>query len=227
MVVAVLFLLVGFFVGNVFQIGGNVPSPSITGNAVQPTPVPTQQQAPVKVEVDTANEPYLGNANAKVVVVEFSDYQCPFCERAYSDTYPQIKKEYIDTGKIKYVVKDFPLPFHTEADEAAEAAGCAFKQGSDKFWLMHDKLFVAQSAWAGNANPKEIFKTYAKDLGLNTASFNSCLDSGENKQEVQQDISQGSSYGVSGTPTFYINGVGVVGAQPYSVFKQAIDAELA
>lgn len=200
----------------------------VTGQPTVPNNVGNQQ--PQKVQVDIKNEPAMGNKNAKVVMVEFTDFQCPFCKRAFDTTYPQIKKDYIDTDKVYYVVRDFPLPFHTEADEAAEAANCAFDQ--NKYWEMHDLLFSKQNDWAGSSDPKTIFKGYAKDLGLNTATFNSCLDSGKYKTEIQADIQDGSKYGVGGTPTFYIGTLSdgfieIVGAQPLSVFTQALGQALA
>lgn len=210
----------------------------LTGGTLQTTPTittgntgSTGSQQPSRVQVDIKDEPYLGNKDAKVVVVEFTDFQCPFCRRAFDNTFPTMKSEYIDTGKVLYVVRDFPLPFHQEADEAAEAANCAGDQGLDKYWEMHDLLFVKQDEWAYQPSPYDKFKGYATDLGLDASTFNNCIDSGKYKNEIQADLSDGSGYGVSGTPTFYIGNlqdgfVEIIGAQPYSVFKQAIDQEL-
>lgn len=100
-----------------------------------------------KLTIDVTGEPSLGKEGAPVTVVEFTDYQCPFCVRAFSDTYPQLRKDYIDTGKVKYVIRDFPLPFHSNAQKAAETANCAQDQG--KYWQMHDKLFEQQANWEG------------------------------------------------------------------------------
>lgn len=100
-----------------------------------------------KLTIDISNEPSLGEEDAPVVVVEFTDFQCPFCQTAFTSSYPQLKKEYVETGKVKYVVKDFPLPFHANAQKAAEAANCASDQG--KYWELHDKLFEEQSNWEG------------------------------------------------------------------------------
>ena len=187
---------------------------------------------PTRVKVDFKDEPYLGDTNSKVVIIEFTDFQCPFCKLAFDTTYPSIRSDYVDTGKVLYVVRDFPLPKHTEADEAAEAANCAGEQSLDNFWKMHDLLFSKQDEWAGNSNPKNVFKVYAKGLGLNTVAFNSCLDSNKYQSEIQADIQDGIKYGVDGTPTFYIGTpakgfVEVIGAQPLSIFKQIIDQELA
>ncbi|MFH1054276.1 MAG: thioredoxin domain-containing protein [Candidatus Woesearchaeota archaeon] len=161
-----------------------------------------------------------GDINAPVTIVEFSDYECPFCARFYSQTLGQIDDEYIKTGKAKLIYRDFPLGFHAQAQKAAEAAECAGEQG--KYYEMHDKLFED-----GVAGGLSSFKKYASDLGLDTAAFNTCLDSGEMADEVKKDFQDGQKAGVTGTPAFFINGRLVVGAQPFSVFKQAIDAELA
>lgn len=190
----------------------------------------TEGQNRIQLALDLNEEPYIGNKDAKVIMVEATDYQCPFCKRAHDTTFPEIKRNYIDTGKLLYVVKDFPLSFHQNADEAAEAAGCALEQGLDKFWKMHDLLFEKQSEWAYASNPKDIFKNYAQQLGLDSSKFNNCLDSGKRASEVQNDFSEMSNI-VSGTPTFFIGNptkgyIRIVGAQPYSVFQQAIESEL-
>jgi len=171
------------------------------------------------VDVKEGDSPSIGKANAPVTIIEFSDFECPFCERFYSQTYKQVKTNYVDTGKVRIVFKHFPLPFHASAQKAAEATECAREQS--KFWEMHDKLFENQNAIA-IAN----LKSYAVALGLDASKFNTCLDTGKYASRVQKDASDGSAAGVSGTPSFFINGKSVVGAQPYSVFQQAIEAEL-
>jgi len=172
--------------------------------------------------VSVDDDPVKGSSNAKVTIVEFSDFQCPFCARFYSQTLKEIDEQYIKTGKVKLVYRDFPLSFHQYAQKAAEAAECANEQG--KFWEYHDLLFERQEEWSNGGIQK--FKEYAQELGLDSAKFNDCLDSGKFAQEVQKDSVDGQAYGVSGTPTFFINGIEVVGAQPFSVFKQIIDNEL-
>jgi protein-disulfide isomerase len=160
-----------------------------------------------------------GDENAPVTIIEYSDFECPFCARFYSDTLGQIEKEYIETGKANLEFKHFPLGFHSNAQKAAEATECAEEQG--KFWEMHDKLFED-----GVSGGVSTFKKYAKDLGLNTVKFDECIDSGRTADSVKADIKEGKSNGVTGTPAFLINGKLVSGAQPFSVFKQAIEAEL-
>ncbi len=160
-----------------------------------------------------------GDKDAPVTIVEWSDFECPFCARFYQQTLPSIEEEYIKTGKVKLVYRDFPLSFHPNAQKAAEAAECAGEQG--KYWEMHDMLFE-QGVQGGVAG----FKQYAKNLGLNTAKFDTCLDSGAMAGEIQQDTADGAAAGIQGTPGFIINGKLVSGAQPFAVFKQVIDAEL-
>jgi len=192
------------------------------GAVVAPSPTPTQAapSAGQVVEVSADDDPVKGDKNAPVEIIEFSDFQCPFCGRFYEQTLPDIEKNYIKTGKVKLVYRDFPLSsIHPYAQKAAEAAECADDQG--KFWEMHDKIFENQRA-IGITD----LKGYAKDLGLDTGKFNDCLDSGKFAAEVQKDTSDGRAAGVTGTPAFFINGKKIVGAQPYENFKAIIDAEL-
>ncbi len=192
--------------------GGSAPAPS----AATPQPSrPTQ-----KVEASADDDPVKGSANAPVTIIEWSDFQCPFCGRFFTQTFTQIDQEYIKAGKVKFVYRDFPLSFHENAQKAAEAGECAHEQG--KFWQLHDKIFQDQNAITVNDLKKD-----AADLGLDTAKFNACLDSGKYAAEIQKDIDDGKKAGVTGTPAFVINGRFIGGAQPYSAFKQAIDAALA
>jgi protein-disulfide isomerase len=201
---------------NTGNIGETQP---LQGN--QPT-ADQQPSQPQRIEVSLDDDPVKGSSNAKVIIVEFSDFQCPFCARFATQTLPQIEEKYIKTGKVKLVYRDFPLNFHQYAQKAAEAAECADEQG--KFWEYHDILFQKLSEWATVGESK--FKEYAQQLGLDMQKFNQCLDSGKYANEVQKDYNDGLKYGVSGTPTFFINGIKIVGAQPYSVFEQIIEQEL-
>lgn len=167
-------------------------------------------------EISIEGEPVLGDASAPIMLVEFSDFECPFCGRFANNTFLQIKKEYVDTGKVKVVFKNFPLPFHKDAQLAAEAGECAALQG--KFWEYKEVLFKNQGALSSND-----CKKYAVDLGLDSGKFNHCLDSRETKTEVEQDLKEGKIADVSGTPSFLINGELLVGAQPFSAFKEKID----
>ena len=159
-----------------------------------------------------------GDENAPVTIIEYSDFECPFCGRFFEQTLPQIEENYIDTGKVKLIYRDFPLGFHANAQKAAEAAECAGEQG--KYWEMHDTLYETGALSIAN------LKQHAKDLGLDSTQFDSCLDSGKYATEVTDDMAKGQAAGVSGTPSFTINGKLLVGAQPYATFAQMIDAEL-
>jgi protein-disulfide isomerase len=159
----------------------------------------------------------------KVEIVEFSDFQCPFCKRFFDETYSQLKSKYIDTGKVKLTFRHYPLPFHQNAQKSAEAAECANNQG--KFFPYHDVLFT-KGQGDGTGLAIADLKQYASDLGLNTGKFNSCLDNGDTAEIVKKDFEAGGKSGVSGTPTFFINGEKIVGAQPFSAFETAIEKAL-
>ncbi|HEY3447673.1 MAG TPA: thioredoxin domain-containing protein [Myxococcales bacterium] len=168
------------------------------------------------VEVHS-QDPAVGPTTAKVTIVEFSDFQCPYCGRA-SKTVGQIKEQYGD--QVRLVFKQHPLPFHDKAALAAQAAAEANAQGN--FWGFHDRLFANQKALA-----REDLESAAQATGLDMARFRSALDSGVHQAHVQQDTAQAGSLGATGTPAFFINGRLLSGAQPIEVFKQAIDEELA
>lgn len=154
-----------------------------------------------------------GNKNAQIKLVVYSDFECPFCKRFYP-TFKKLLTEYDD--KVSFEYKHYPLDFHPNAQKAAEASECAGDQG--KFWQYHDKIFENQESLSFAS-----LKQWAKDIGLNPGSFNSCLDSGKYAAKVRADFSEGQSLGVSGTPTVFINGEKIVGAQPYETFEAAID----
>ncbi len=181
-------------------------------------------QAPPPAVVDMKklldDDAVKGDAKAPVTIVEFSDYECPFCGRFFEQTLSQINEKYIKTGKVKLIYRDFPLSFHQQAQKAAEAAECAGEQG--KYYDMHDLLFTR-----GVQGGVTSFKQYAKDLKLDTAKFDKCLDSGQMASEVQKDMADGAAAGVQGTPAFFINGLEISGAQPFQAFQQAIEAALA
>lgn|SRR3989338_2637240 len=184
-----------------------------------------------KVSVSVDDDAVLGDKNAKVTIIEFSDYQCPFCRKFWSETYSQLKKDYIDTGKVKLVFRDFPLSFHPMAQSSAEAAECVREVGKsdEAYWKMHDKIFEEQMVLDGGTVKSTVtftttdLKTWAKEIGYN---IDSCLDSGKYTQEVQKDFADGGASGVQGTPAFFVNGKFLEGAQPYATFQQTIDALL-
>ncbi len=218
--VAVVFLALGFGIGKFTTPTANV----VAGGNNNLPGGNTGDGRPARSNVQVGDAPFIGSSDAKVTIIEFSDYECPFCSRFYEQTELLLRREYIDTGKVRLAYKDYPLSsLHPTAQKAAEAARCAGEQG--KYWEMHDLLFVKQSEWAPLGVTK--LKDYAPTLGLDLQTFSSCIDSGKYTSAVQKDFSEGSSLGVSGTPTFFVNGIGLVGAQPYAVFQQVIEQELA
>lgn len=196
------------------------------GQEAPPTPVPETVIAKLEeVQKEAPSGGKLkGDPNAKVKIVEFSDLECPFCARFYSDTLPQIISDYIDTGKASLEYRHYPLPFHPQAKPLAIATECANDQG--KFWEMHDKIFEENIAGALAGATPDTYKQWAADIGLSTADFNSCYDAETHTDVVDSDTNLGGTLGVSGTPTFYINGRQLVGAQPFASFQAIIDEEL-
>ena len=202
--------------------GGNQPAPSDAGGK------PSEDRLdPSKISLK--GEPALGAKDAPVTVVEFADYQCPFCRKFALNTFDQLKQDYIETGKVRFVYKDFPLEQlgHNQAMPMAEAAYCAGEQG--KYWAMHDKVYDEQQTIAPRSTAQfssDKIPQWAEELGLNMEQFNQCINSDKYVEEIRGDLQEGQQLGVSGTPTFFINGKKLVGAQPYQAFKQVIDAEL-
>jgi protein-disulfide isomerase len=164
-----------------------------------------------------------GSEDAPVTIQLWSEFECPFSARFYRDTLPQIEEQYIKTGKVMFIYKDFPLSFHANAQKAAEAGKCALEQ--DKFWEMHDKIY--DSAGAGVKPTVENLKAWAGELGLKQGKFDECLDSGRMAAKVQADMQEGQQKGIRGTPGFLINDQPLSGAQPFSEFQKVIEAELA
>jgi protein-disulfide isomerase len=189
--------------------------------AAPPTPPPAaarpgQPQDGVAYKADVGNSPSKGPKDALVTIVQWSDYQCPFCSRV-EPTIDQVMKEY--AGKVRVVWKDLPLPFHNNAVPAAIAARAAGEQG--KFWPMHAKLFANQQAL-----DRPNLEKYAQELGLNMARFKAALDAKKWESDIQAEVAAGNKIGASGTPAFFINGVSLSGAQPFDAFKAKIDQEL-
>jgi len=195
----------------------------LSRSAAQPT-----QRTDGKVSV--SGNPIMGRKDAPVTLLEFSDYQCPFCRRFFEETLPALKTEYIDTGKVRYVFRDFPLDrIHPKARKAAEAAHCAGEQG--KYWEMHDMLFQNQRALE-----VENLKEYAGRLNVDSTGFYACLNDARYSAEIQKDHDDGSAAGVQGTPRFFlgktrpddtIEGVSISGAHPVTLFRQEIEKLLA
>jgi protein-disulfide isomerase len=207
-------------IGAIMMFTGDGGTPTGAAVGAPAAPTPSAPTAPSQVTASADDDAVLGDENAPVTIIEFSDYQCPFCGRFWSDTLPQIKSEYIDTGKAKLVYRDFPLTsIHPLAQPAAEATECVREQGGDEaFYQYHDKIFANQQALS---QPSLI--AWADELGYD---INECLSSGKFRGEVQKDTSDAQAAGGRGTPYFVINGKPLSGAQPFSAFQQIIEAEL-
>ncbi|HEX7332839.1 MAG TPA: thioredoxin domain-containing protein [Pyrinomonadaceae bacterium] len=192
---------------------------------------PAAPPKPESILLGVDDDPLKGDRKARLVLIEFSDFQCPYCARFVRETLPEIERDYIKTGKLKYVFRDFPIASaHKDAFKAALAAGCALDQG--KYWEMHDRLFENQSAFTVYNLTQS-----AESIGLNKETFQQCLNKNEYETEVQSDFADGLKAGVNQTPTFFLGLTEpnspkvkvltvIIGAKPYAVFKTAIDSAL-
>lgn len=208
--------------GAVTEIHRGVVTPTVVA---EPTVVPPP---PVPIQVSLDDDPILGNRAAQVGIVEFSDYQCPFCVRFHTQTFPKLKEAYIDTDKVQYIFRDFPLDFHLQAKEAAIAANCAGEQ--DAYWKMHHDLFTNQRRLG-----PDLYVELAKTLKMDLENFLDCMKEADLVNEVDNDLTYGQSLGVRGTPSFFVGRVQegqlvdakkIIGAQPFPVFVEAIEASL-
>lgn len=182
-----------------------------------------QPDQPTRAKVATTGAFTIGSKDAPITMVEFTDFQCPFCYRFHVNTFNELKKNYIDTGKVRFVSRDMPLDFHPNAMQAAEAGRCAGEQG--QFWAMRDRM---------GANPEQLdlahLVTYAQDLKLNVETFRACVSSEKYKSAILKDIQEATSVGANGTPSFVIgktapdtvDGELVIGAMPYQMFDQKL-----
>ena len=224
-ILVVALIVASFFLGSLYTKvqyleKGTQLAAAPSGNAGnQPTPTPG------KVKVDVGHFPVKGNKNAKVTVIEFADMRCPFCEQFFTNTEPQLFKDYVDSGKITFAFRQFAF-LGPASTVAANAVECANDQG--KFWDMHDYLYKNQPAETDTSMyTTDNLTQIAGTLGLDTTKFQSCLSANADNKNVSADYNAGQQAGVSGTPTFFINGTPIVGAVPYDQLKSAIDAELA
>ena len=210
--------LIGMQTAKVTYLEDKIETLGSTNQGVSPTPS--------KVDVEEGNLPILGDKNAKVTIIEFSDFQCPYCKQLFDTTLQQIKKDYIDTGKVKLAYRHYPLPNHPNAPVAALASECANEQ--DKFWEYHDKLFAEQNTWGPQdaTTVKQTLYSYATQLGMNTSQFTSCVETEKYQAKIDEDVAIAQQIGVSATPTSYVNGTPVVGALPYTNFKTILDEQL-
>jgi len=193
--------------------------------------LPTNQPS-IPLEISADNDPIIGNPDAPIIIIEFSDFQCPFCARFHIQTLPTIMEEYIEKGTVKLVFRDFPIQsIHPNAVPASVAAECANEQG--KFKQMHDILFEKQNEWSNleTVYAIELFNQYSEQINLEQEQFSSCLSTAKYVKEIQNDLNDGRTYGVTGTPGFFIGNqemgfVELKGAQPFESFKKVIDRQL-
>jgi protein-disulfide isomerase len=219
-VMTVLAFAIGLLLG--YVVWGYQPSEP-QAQAAAPVPAAVQAQATeapqfTRYDIPTKGFPSLGPEDAPITIVEFSDYQCPFCRRWHQEVYEPLLAAY--PGKVRMVYRNLPLTsIHPDAMAASQAALCAGEQ--DAYWPFHNKLFSSDSL------NTETFVQYAQELSLNVEQFQSCIRTEKYKDAVTADSDFAVNLGVRSTPTFFINGLAVVGAQPLEVFKQVIDKELA
>jgi len=193
--------------------------------------LPTKQAA-LPLKISSENNPFIGNPDAPITIIEFSDFQCPFCARFHIQTLPTIMEEYIEKGDVKLVFRDFPLQsIQPNAVPASVSAECSNEQG--KFKEMHDILFEKQNEWSNleTAYAIELFNQYSEQINLEQEQFTSCLSTGKYVKEIQNDLNDGRAYEITGTPGFFIGNqeIGFVelkGAQPFESFKKVIDSQL-
>ena len=190
--------------------------------------VPLSNGQVTEIQIDE-NDPVLGDEDAPVTIVEFSDYECPYCARHYSQSYDNIKNEYVDQGLVKVVFKDLPLEaIHPNAVGAAVIAECAYDQGGDEaYFEVHNRIFDNMVAKTGPLSKTNIFDWIADVESLDMEELRSCSDNNDTIARVEKDLMQATELGINGTPAIFVNGVFFNGAYPYSEIKAAIDAELA
>lgn len=231
-------IVAAFFAGSYFVLKSEEPSKMELSEAIKKLELKISDNQPSNVPnvkpimVSTDDDPVRGSPDAPITIIEFSDFQCPFCSRFHNETLPTILEQYVDTGKVKFVYRDFPIQSsHPNAMPAAAASECAHEQ--NKYWEYHDALFERQQTWNNLklADSIDTFKNIAKEFNLNEDQFNSCLDSGKYIEEINKDLRDGTNYGITGTPGFFVgnekNGfVKLIGAQPIEAFKKIIDSQL-
>ncbi len=216
--------LLGSLLTKVFWVSGSAYAPAQTAGTQDAGTAPAAAQG-APVDVSVGHFPVLGNKDAKVTIIEFADFRCPYCEQFFTKVEPQLIKDYVDTGKVKFAFRQFPF-LGPASNVAADAAECANDQG--KFWDYHDWLYKNQPDESDTSmyTTDNLTKT-AVSLGMNGDDFKTCLDTKKEDSKATADYNDGQKAGVNGTPATFVNGVLISGAVPYAQFKAAIDAALA
>jgi protein-disulfide isomerase len=217
-------ILLGYVVWGMYPTEAAAPqaqSPQTAAQAAGPVveaPIPTSEPEYIRYDVESEGSYAIGPEDAPITIIEFSDYQCPFCRRWHQEVYQPLLAAY--PGKIRLVYRHLPLTsIHPDAFPAAEAVMCAGEQNA--YWQYHEKLFASELLGA------EVYNQYAQELGLDMTTFEACLTNHKYQQAIQADSDFAVNLGIRSTPTFFVNGLAIVGAQPLEVFKQVIDKELA
>ena len=211
-------VLLGYVVWGMDSVSAAAPAPQTAAQAGGPVVEAPVTQVPQRYEVASEGFPSIGPQDAPITIIEFSDYQCPYCRRWHEQVYQPLLNAY--PGQIRVVYRHFPLTsIHPDAFPAAEAAMCAGEQNA--YWQYHEKLF------SSDALGSSVYSQYAQELGLDMTVFDSCVTEHKYQEAIQADLDFAVDLGVRSTPTFFINGLAIVGAQPLDVFKQVIDKELA
>lgn len=227
-ILIVALVVAAFFVGSLYSKVQVLEKTGGTGTTAN-TQKPAAQARPTKGVASVDDDPFIGDKDAPITIIEFSDYECPFCKRFADNTLPELKKNYIDTGKVKLVYRDLPLGFHEPmASKEAIAANCAMEQGGNsKYFEYHDEIFNRTISNGNGLNDANL-ETIAVDLGLNLSKFNTCIKDPKQAEEVKKDLADAAKAGATGTPTFIIgkstdngeiDGSLLVGAQPYAAFE--------
>lgn len=227
LVIIIFAFFLGMLTNKVFDLQTQVSSMSKANTAPTQsgtTALPSLAPSTGPVNVSAGNFPVLGDKNAKVTVIEFADFRCPFCEQWFQSVEPNLMKDYVKTGKVKFVFRNYAF-LGPASTLAAEAAECANDQG--QFWAFHDYMYQHQPDESDTSMyTVDNLSQIAGNLGMDSSQFQSCLSSNQDKDKAAKDLSDGQAAGVSGTPTTFVNGIAIVGAVPYSQLKAAIDNAL-
>lgn len=192
----------------------------------QPSPAQDTSNEISMEQIDMEGEPVMGDGSAPVTMVIYEDLECPFCQRFEQGAMPQIVSNYVETGQVKLVWKDLPLPMHPWAKPGAAAMECVYREGGDEpFWNVKDRIFENQNSFS-ESNVESKIKSYAAEEGVSEKAIQSCIDNQNPMEEVKDDMKEASGLGISGTPTSIVNGKKLVGAQPFSRFETAIESAL-
>lgn len=223
-----LLVVAAFLIGTMYTKISYLEKGGISGTTATPAPIAGAPAAPApgqKVNVSVGNLPVLGDKNAKVTVIEFADFRCPYCEQWFKQVESSLIKDYVNTGKVKFAFRHYAF-LGAPSTLAANASECANEQG--KFWDYHDYLYKNQPPETDTSMyTVDNLTSVAQNMGMDASKFKDCLSSNKYNANVSKDLSDGQAAGVNGTPSTFINGIISVGAQPYTSFKTLIDAELA